>query len=496
MRSHKWKIAASVLPLFLASLATVSAHGPESHTVQDARGDVKADTGGALAEARADVIEAGAAFSGDQIVFRLKTVEPSNPKTDPGWASGDSAVAWAVDTTGDTREEFQIEYGLDPESKAVYADVYRAFGAADAAPLCAAAAQFASGVYSMSVPAGCMGSPDHVQYAALMLYTRNPADANSPQGEDRIPDGSGNFAGPVHKGGTAPAPAPKPAPKPAPTPTPAPAPAPEPTPPPVYVPPDFGDENPADPTQGYWLVGRDGGIFSFGTAGFHGSIANARFPDPIVAMAAHPSGEGYWFVDAKGGIFSFGEAAYHGSTSQIRLTRPIVGMAASPTGRGYWLVASDGGIFAFGDARFFGSTGALRLNKPIVGMAATPSGNGYWMVASDGGIFAFGDAPFLGSTGDINLNKPIVGMAARPTGAGYWMVANDGGIFAFGDAPFFGSTAGAVGANTVGMDVTADGNGYRIARADGGVTHFGNASNRGSMAGRGIGHPLVGVATR
>ena len=74
-----------------------------------------------------------------------------------------------------------------------------------------------------------------------------------------------------------------------------------------------------------------------------------------------------------GGVFSFGDAAFYGSTGAIHLNQPIVGMAATPTGQGYWLVASDGGIFSFGDAAFYGSTGAIHLNQPIVGMAATPT---------------------------------------------------------------------------------------------------------------------------
>ena len=83
-----------------------------------------------------------------------------------------------------------------------------------------------------------------------------------------------------------------------------------------------------------------------------------------------------------GGIFSFGSAPFYGSTGDVRLNQPIVGMAASPTGKGYWFVAADGGIFSFGDAKFYGSTGDVKLNKPIVGMAATPTGKGYWFVAS------------------------------------------------------------------------------------------------------------------
>ena len=193
---------------------------------------------------------------------------------------------------------------------------------------------------------------------------------------------------------------------------------------------------------GYWLVGSDGGIFSFGDANFYGSTGAIRLNRPIVGMASTSDGDGYWMVASDGGIFSFGDAQFYGSTGALHLNKPIVGMASTPDGGGYWLVASDGGIFSFGDAQFYGSTGALHLNKPIVGMASTPDGSGYWMVASDGGIFSFGDAQFYGSTGAIHLNQPIVGMASTPDGGGYWMVAADGGVFTFGDAPFSGSATG------------------------------------------------------
>jgi putative pyrroloquinoline-quinone binding quinoprotein/quinohemoprotein amine dehydrogenase alpha subunit-like protein len=191
---------------------------------------------------------------------------------------------------------------------------------------------------------------------------------------------------------------------------------------------------------GYLLIARDGGIFSFGDATYHGSTGGLRLNAPIVGAATTPGGKGYWLAASDGGIFSFGDAAFKGSTGSLKLAKPFVGMAATPSGQGYWLVASDGGIFAFGDAAFKGSTGSLRLAQPIVGMAATPSGQGYWLVASDGGIFAFGDAAFKGSTGSIKLARPIVGMTSTASGQGYWLAASDGGLFAFGDAPFKGST--------------------------------------------------------
>jgi beta-lactamase class A len=81
-----------------------------------------------------------------------------------------------------------------------------------------------------------------------------------------------------------------------------------------------------------------------------------------------------------GPVLPFGTAASYGSLQGAHLHQPIVGMAATPTGNGYWLVAADGGIFTFGDAHFHGSAGNLHLGEPVVGMAATPTGNGYWLV--------------------------------------------------------------------------------------------------------------------
>ena len=194
---------------------------------------------------------------------------------------------------------------------------------------------------------------------------------------------------------------------------------------------------------GYWLVGSDGGVFSFGDARFFGSLGAVRLNAPVVGVAATPDGGGYWLVGSDGGVFSFGDARFFGSLGAVRLNAPVVGMAATPDGGGYWLVGSDGGVFSFGDARFFGSLGAVRLNAPVVGVAATPDGGGYWLVGSDGGVFSFGDARFFGSLGAVRLNAPVVGVAATPDGGGYWLVGSDGGVFTFGDAPFLGSDGAA-----------------------------------------------------
>jgi hypothetical protein len=104
-------------------------------------------------------------------------------------------------------------------------------------------------------------------------------------------------------------------------------------------------------------------------------------------MAATPDGGGYWLVGADGGVFSFGDARFHGSTGSGHLDKPIVGMAATPDGGGYWLVGADGGVFSFGDARFHGSTGRSGAGTPVVGMTSVTGGGGYLLADTAGAIF-------------------------------------------------------------------------------------------------------------
>jgi hypothetical protein len=85
-------------------------------------------------------------------------------------------------------------------------------------------------------------------------------------------------------------------------------------------------------------------------------------------MAATPDGRGYWLAASDGGIFSYGDAGFHGSAGNIKLNQPIVAMAAMPDGGGYWFTAIDGGLFNYGSAPFYGSAAGLGLG-PVVDMA-------------------------------------------------------------------------------------------------------------------------------
>ena len=251
-------------------------------------------------------------------------------------------------------------------------------------------------------------------------------------------------------------------------------------------------------TVGYYLGGTFGETKAFGDAVDRGDATRVDLNQPVIDMATKQTdGDGYWLLGLDGGVFSY-NAPFYGSTGDIVLNAPVIGMAPVPftrehRGEGYWFVAVDGGVFAYGKAEFKGSMGGKPLNEPVVGMAAHPSGKGYYLVAADGGVFAFGDVPFLGSKGGQPLNAPIVGIATTPSGNGYYLVALDGGIFNYGDAPFLGSMGGQkLAAEVVDMWVTS--NGYWMVAADGGVFNFG-APFFGSMGGQGIDNAITIAGT-
>jgi hypothetical protein len=274
------------------------------------------------------------------------------------------------------------------------------------------------------------------------------------------------------------------------------------------------------PPPGYWLLGGDGGIFSF-NATFAGSAAAdpTRCPPNTTdrsepngtcwSMAATTDGQGYWILNGNtGAIYNFGNAGLFGQPADAfaGVPREFVpngrAIVATPTGQGYWVLEEGlsglGQVLAFGDAKLFGdelSAGVAHNGAPV-GMARTADGNGYWIVDSDGGVFGFGDAAFLGSMAVARLNQPIVGMAATADGEGYYLAAADGGVFAFGDAPFAGSQAGsALNKPVVGIAINPARRGYWLAASDGGVFSFGGAPFLGSTGAIHLSRPIFAIAS-
>ncbi len=247
---------------------------------------------------------------------------------------------------------------------------------------------------------------------------------------------------------------------------------------------------------GYWQVAADGGVFTFGSAGFYGSTGSIRLNKPVVGLAPTPDRRGYWLVASDGGVFAYGDAGFYGSTGSITLNKPVVGMIPSVDGHGYWLVASDGGVFAFGDARFYGSAGGDGLAYPVTGAAPSFLGGGYWLVDANGQVFNYGNAPFEGQPAFAPGGYRITGLAATHDSSGYWLASANGNVADFGDAAPYGSMMGArLNAPIVGIAPTHDGAGYWLQGSDGGIFTFGDAPFFGSMGGRPLNAPMVGIAS-
>jgi hypothetical protein len=251
--------------------------------------------------------------------------------------------------------------------------------------------------------------------------------------------------------------------------------------------------------QGYWLVGSDGGVFSFGAASFFGSMGGKSLNEPIVGMADTPGGGGYWLVASDGGVFAFGNAGFYGSIPALglspvdspilpRLNAPIVGIVPSHDGRGYLLVAADGGVFAFGDAQFEGSCpgiGGCFGGTGIADVMTDGSGNGYWVVSYNGDVRAFGDAVNYGEPASFLPYASIVRSGVgTPSGSGYWILFSDGEIYSYGNATYFGGPFGQIQFShpAEAIFATSDGDGYWVTTANGAVYAFGDATYDGGMS--------------
>jgi len=155
----------------------------------------------------------------------------------------------------------------------------------------------------------------------------------------------------------------------------------------------------------------------------------------VFSMTPTASARGYWLVARDGGIFTFGDAHFYGSTGNVRLNQPIVGITRSPSGRGYRMVAADGGVFSFGDVQFYGSLPGLGVGvRDVVGMAPTPTNKGYWVVRRNGRVYAFGDARNFGSYTPFSCD-PVQGIFSNPHAQGFRLVLRSGTTIPFGAAP-------------------------------------------------------------
>jgi hypothetical protein len=264
--------------------------------------------------------------------------------------------------------------------------------------------------------------------------------------------------------------------------------------------------------HGYWLVGDDGGVFSFGNARFQGSTGNmvTKVRSLVVSLAVvtgiapTPDDGGYWLVTVNGGIFPFGDATYFGSLQDIGvLDAEVPAIVPTADGRGYFMVSWQGGVYAFGDARFEGTCGTLaRCGQGLSALVPDATGKGYWLVLSNCKVLAFGDAPDI-PAGDCQsyaaANKVQAKTAVRtPDGRGYWVLLGNGAVYPEGDAVALGTWEAPAITNAKdpaeAIVPTRDGRGAWVVLEKGAVKAYGDALALGDLAGQKLSEPLVAAA--
>jgi hypothetical protein len=109
--------------------------------------------------------------------------------------------------------------------------------------------------------------------------------------------------------------------------------------------------------RGYWLAARDSGVFSYGDAAFHGNLISQLIvrdnlapgtltgenildylDGEIIDIAS--TGNGYYLLGRDGGVFTFGSLPFHGSMSG-QLGTDAVDLRTA-TGGGYVIVGANG----------------------------------------------------------------------------------------------------------------------------------------------------------
>lgn len=101
--------------------------------------------------------------------------------------------------------------------------------------------------------------------------------------------------------------------------------------------------------NGFIVARPDGAVDSYEGAPNFGSMSGQKMNAPVVGVAFTHTGKGYWLLGEDGGVFSFGDATYHGPAPRLLkqwniglgTNSPLVGIRRGPAGNGDYVVVSD-----------------------------------------------------------------------------------------------------------------------------------------------------------
>jgi hypothetical protein len=192
-------------PVGLMAPAGASDDAPKStvQTIVDSVGGVlDLLSGSAVDDPRADILDARVEYSPNWIKFGVRVSRYTNPVKDPNWESVDSSIDWTLETNGDGRPDWLVEFGINDGE--LYGSVFPFDAPADADSTCEATSVSydPSGLYTLVLGPECIGRPASFAWRVDTSYDTNVRDANAPAVGDGVPERG--FADRVYLPATAP----------------------------------------------------------------------------------------------------------------------------------------------------------------------------------------------------------------------------------------------------------------------------------------------------
>ena len=132
---------------------------------------------------------------------------------------------------------------------------------------------------------------------------------------------------------------------------------------------DFAEQV-SEPYRGYWMLGADGGVHSFGQVWHTGNAFGATAVD----LEPTAVDVGYWILESNGTVHAV--SATHYGNAGLNAGERATAISATPSGNGYWVFTDKGRAIAFGDAQHFGDMRGVALNGPVLDAIPTTTGNG------------------------------------------------------------------------------------------------------------------------
>ncbi len=109
-------------------------------------------------------------------------------------------------------------------------------------------------------------------------------------------------------------------------------------------------------SKGLYIVGSGGWVESVkGDLPYYGSLSRVKLNAPIVSGAVTSQCDGYWLLGADGGVFTFGAARFHGSLSGVIAENSARSILPLFDGSGYWILCRSGKVYALGNCAYLGS---------------------------------------------------------------------------------------------------------------------------------------------